>query len=183
MPEMAVLLECARNGDAAARDVLRSLAYQELLELTRVAMSEGYSRAPLSPRVLLREIWLRLVGDTADTGQRQHFFEAAAQAMRRVLVESMRVRIARRREASLEPLCLSDEGSEAPVGVAVDVRVLERTLESFESFKPRLARMLELRYFAGLDIRETAATLGVAPATVRRDWAYARGWLREHVAH
>ncbi|MCP3099981.1 ECF-type sigma factor [Myxococcus sp. K15C18031901] len=182
MPEMALLLECVRNGDAEARDVLRSMAYQELQEMTRVAMKEAPSLAPLSPRMLLRDIWSRLVGDTVGADQHRHFLVAAAQAMRRVLVEGVRLR-GRRRDPNLAPLYLSDDDSEAPVGVSVDVQVLERTLESFESFQPRLARMLELRFFAGLDIRETAAVLGVAPATIRRDWAYARGWLRERVAH
>ncbi|WP_241758059.1 ECF-type sigma factor [Myxococcus landrumensis] len=183
MPEMASLLEGARNGSSEARDNLRRVTYHELREMTHAAMSSGAPCPTVRPMLLLRDMWLRLAGHVTDVDQRRQFLGAGAQAMRRVLVDGVRGRDARRREAQRESLCLRDEVPDSPVGADVDVLDLERVLVSLESFKPRLARTVELRYFAGLGIHETAAVLGVAPATVRRDWAYVRGCLCEGVGH
>lgn len=183
MSEMTSLLDGARNGNAEARDALRWVAYQELREMTHSDMNGESPRLSMRPMMLLRDIWLRLAGDVADADRRRHFLGAGAQAMRRVLVEGVRVRNARRSDARREPLFLRDEVFEVPVGVDIDVLDLERVLVELEAFKPRLARVVELRYFAGLGIQETAAVLGVVPATVRRDWTYARLGLCERVGH
>ncbi|GEN08407.1 RNA polymerase, sigma subunit, ECF family [Myxococcus fulvus] len=183
MSEKTSLLEGARNEGAEVRDALQGVAYQELREMTHAAMSGEASRATLRPMLLLRDICGRWAGESADMERRRHVLGVGAQAMRRALVEAVRVRNARRRDALREPLYLHDEVTESPVGVDIDVLGLERVLVELESFKPRLARLVELRYFAGLGIQETAAVLGVAPATVRRDWTFARGWLCEGVGH
>ena len=131
----------------------------------------------------MNEAWTRLSSGGVAFENRRHFFGAAAQAMRRVLVDRARVRRAQLRGAVQERMSLSDVEVEAPAGVHIEVLELERALSELESFQPRLARMLELRYFAGLGMLETAAALGVSPATVRRDWTYARGWLQERLSN
>jgi DNA-directed RNA polymerase specialized sigma24 family protein len=91
--------------------------------------------------------------------------------------------MAQMRDAAQERLCLHDAEVEGPAGMDIEVLELERALSELETFQPRLARMLELRYFAGLGLMETAAALSVSPATVRRDWAYASVWLVERLSH
>lgn len=177
MSELTVLLDGARKGDTGARDALMAVAYQELRELAHAAPR-------VQPTALVNEAWTRLSSSGGVAFEnRRHFFGAAAQAMRRVLVDRARVRRAQSRGAAQERLCLGEAEAEVPAGMAVEVLELERALLELESFQPRLARMLELRYFAGLGLLETAAALGVSPATVRRDWAYARAWMVERLSN
>jgi RNA polymerase sigma factor (TIGR02999 family) len=155
--------------------------YQELRQMAHKATRNEASYSTLQPTVMVNEAWLRLFGGMTDYEHRRHFYGAAAQAMRRVLVDRERVRRAQQRGAVHARMSLSDVAVEAAAGVDIEVLELERALSELESFQPRLARMLELRYFAGLGIRETAVALGVSPATVKRDWAYARTWLLDRL--
>ncbi|QSQ24527.1 RNA polymerase [Pyxidicoccus parkwayensis] len=177
LSELTELLDGARKGDTGARDALMAVAYQELRLLAHEA-----PRVP--PTALVNEAWTRLThtGGVAFENRR-HFFGAAAQAMRRVLVDRARMRRAQMRDAAQERLSLRDGEMEAPAGMDIEVLELERALSELETFQPRLARMLELRYFAGFGLLESAAALGVSPATVRRDWAYARVWLVERLSN
>ncbi|MCE9673041.1 ECF-type sigma factor [Myxococcus stipitatus] len=180
--EMTVLLEGVRGGDLCARDALMMAAYQELRALTRAAALDDTHTA-LQPPELVDSAWTRLFGDGTRPEYRRHFLGAAAQAMRQVLMDRVRLRGALQRDWARERVSLHDAEVESLSRVDIEVLKLEEVLTELESFQPRLARLLELRYFAGQGLAETAAALGVSIATVRRDWAYVRVWLVERLSH
>jgi len=177
MSELTELLDHARRGEQGARDALMAAAYRELQQMAQRAVLDASSPPALQPAVLVKEAWMRLFGAGAPAEARRHFFGAAAQAMRRVMVDRARLRRAQVREARLERLSLGDTESDVPPGLSLEVLELDRALSELDTFQPRLARMLELRYFVGLDLQDTAMVLGVSPVTVKRDWAYVRDWL------
>ena len=179
--DLTQLLDRAADGDAAARDALFAEAYDELRKLARSSMRREAPGHTLQPTALVNEAYLRLLGPDVRWENRRHFFGAAAQAMRRVLVDRARRRDAEKRGGGLERVSLTqvDIGTE---DAAVDVLALDALLGELEGVNPRLVRTIELRYFTGLDIEATAEVLGVAPATVKRDWAYARAWLLERLS-
>ncbi|NMO22779.1 sigma-70 family RNA polymerase sigma factor [Pyxidicoccus fallax] len=184
MSELTVRLEGAGKAERIAREALMAVAYQELRQLAGPEARVEASHNTLQPTVLVNEAWMRLSSSGALAFEnRRHFFGAAAQALRRVLVDRARVLRARYRDVGQERLSLSATEVEAPADMDIEVLELERALSELESFQPRLARTLELRYFAGLGVQETAAALGVSPATVKRDWSYARAWLVERLGH
>ena len=191
MSEVTRLLDAARAGDAAASAELLPLVYGELRRLARRRMAREAAGHTLQPTGLVHEAYLRLVRspDTApgrdEPGwdSRGHFFAAAAEAMRRILIESAR-RKARlkhgggRRRVGLEE---SEPAAPAP-GFADDggldeLLALDAALERFEVERPRAAAVVKLRYFAGLSFEETAAALHVSRATAVRDWTLGRAWL------
>lgn len=179
--DLTQLLDQAADGDAAARDALFAAAYDELRMLARSSMRRESPGHTLQPTALVNEAYLRLLGPDVRWENRRHFFGAAAQAMRRVLVDRARRRDAGKRGGGMERVSLTqvDVASE---DAQVDVLALDALLGELEAINPRLVRTIELRYFGGLDIEATAGVLGVAPATVKRDWAYARAWLLERLA-
>jgi RNA polymerase sigma factor (TIGR02999 family) len=130
----------------------------------------------LQPTALVHEAFLRMAGRTPLSVQdRTHFLRAASQAMRRVLVDHARARNAQKRGAALH-VTLDEAVAGAPQ-TAVDMLALDDALDRLGAAEPRWAQVVELRYFAGLEIPEVAAALGVSPATVKRDWQFARAWL------
>jgi RNA polymerase sigma-70 factor (ECF subfamily) len=179
--DLTQLLDLAAGGDEAARSALLAEAYEELRMLARSSMRRESPGHTLQPTALVNEAYLRLFGNDARWQNRRHFFGAAAQAMRRVLVDQARRRGAEKRGGDLERVSLTqvDIASE---DAQVDVLALDALLAELEQVNPRLVRTIELRYFGGLDIEATAEVLGVAPATVKRDWAYARAWLLERLS-
>ncbi len=132
----------------------------------------------LQPTALVHEAWLRLGGDEAPIFQnRAHFFGAAAEAMRRILIEHARRRLAVKRGAGAEVIDL--EGLEIPSPLADDqLLALNEALEKFAAIDPRKADLVKLRYFVGLNFEEAAAALGVAVPTAKQWWSYTRAWLR-----
>ena len=171
------LLRAWREGDEAARDELLARVYAHLKRLAAAQLRGERAGHSLQPTDLVHEAYLRLVDQTRVAWRdRAHFFGLAATTMRRVLVDHARRRLRRKRQGpeAATTLVASPALSVAPV----DLLDLDRALERLAAESPRVARVVEMRYFAGLEIDEVAACLDISSATVRRDWDYARAWMR-----
>lgn len=179
------LLQAVDRGDAGSTDALLVAVYDELRALARARMRNEPSGHTLQPTALVHEAYLRLLGprgsddpDAPRWDHRGHFFAAAATAMRRILVERARRRRRAKHGGDLERIEF-DEASGFEVGTDVDLLALDEALSSLREKDPRMASIVDLRFFAGLDGAETALALGVSERTVKRDWAVARAWLYE----
>ena len=171
------LLARAQEGDRQATDELLPLVYEELRELADRFLAAEKRGATLQPTALVHEAYLRLVGsDQAGWENRAHFFGAAARAIRRILVDRARARRAARRGGD-RPLRLDTDAPLAGPGPSLDVLALDEALAKLASVDAQKARVVELRFFGGLSVDETAASLGVSASTVAREWVFARTWL------
>ena len=189
---MTELLRAWGAGDSQASDSLVRLVYVELRRQARFALRREGDGHTLQPTALVHEAWLRL-GDQHDARweSRAQFFAIAAQTMRRVLLDHARARRATKRGGGDVQVTLGgvDEGNaargpraaEATSVDAVDVIALDDALARLAELDPQKARLVDLRYFAGLSIPEAAEVLGVSTATVGREWAVARMWLRREL--
>lgn len=172
------ILERAHAGDPKAASELFPIIYEELRRLAAQKMAGEPSGHTLQPTALVHEAWIRLSGSTASAFQsRAHFFGAAAEAMRRVLIEHARRRQAAKRGAGVELVDL--DGFEVPSALAEDDRFLavNEALEKLERVDKRKADLVKLRFFVGLSFEEAAVALGIAVPTAKQWWAYARAWL------
>ena len=170
-------------GDSAALDRLLPLVFDELRRLAHSYLRRERGDHTLQPTALVNEAYLRLVNQQDVRWQgRAHFFGIAANLMRQILVDHTRRRAADKRGgADLERLSLTQ--AELVVNRAdVDVLALEEALERLNEFDRQQARIVELKFFAGLTIEETAEVLGVSHATVERDWKLARAWLKRELS-
>src|SRR6185436_17541894 len=152
--------------------------YEELRRLAAQKMANEAAGHTLQPTALVHETWLRLGGsDTPSFQNRAHFFGAAAEAMRRILIERARRRVAAKRGGGAAMVDL--EGIEIPSPVADDDQLLavNEALEKFAAIEPRKAELVKLRYFVGMTFDEAAPALGIAVPTAKQWWAYARAWL------
>ncbi len=185
------LLRAWGAGDVQASESLVRLVYAELHRQAQLALRRESAGHTLQPTALVHEAWLRL-GDQhqARWESRSQFYAIAAQMMRRVLLDHARARHALKRggaglQVSLGDGDFFDGNSGAPTRGApidpLDIIVLDEALARLAVIDPQKARLVELRYFAGLSIPETAAALGVSTATVGREWAIARMWLRREI--
>ena len=173
---LSQLLTDWANHDPDARDRLMPIVYEELRRLAHHYMREEREGHTLQTTALVNEAYLRLVGiDNLQWRDRAHFFAMSATLMRRVLVDYARHRGRDKRGAGVSVTSL-DEHAIAPQP-AVDVVALDEALERLATVDPQQGRVVELRFFAGLSVEETAEALGVSPATVKRDWATAKLWL------
>jgi RNA polymerase sigma factor (TIGR02999 family) len=164
------------KGDTAARERVVAIVYQELRRLAHHYMRGERAGHTLQTTALVNEVYLRLAGiDALRWRDRAHFFAMAATLMRRVLVDYARQRGRDKRGAGVSVSTL-DENAIAPQP-GVDVVALDEALERLAAMDPQQSRVVELRFFAGLSVEETAEALGVSPATVKRDWATAKLWL------
>ena len=181
-PATLSLLTDVRLDDQDRNTRLLPLVYQELRELAQQALRGERRNHTLQPTALVHEAFLRLVGPNQLPWQnRAHFFGAAAQAMRRILVDHARTRSAQKRGgAAVRTAALALDGLPDPdsVDAAAGFLLLDDAIERLAAAYPDAAQVVHLRYFAGLEIAETAAALGVSEPTVKRTWAFARGWLR-----
>jgi len=182
-PNITQLLLAWRDGDQAALDALMPLVQQELHRLAVRYMADERPGHLLQATALVNEVYLRLV-DWKDVRwqNRAHFFAMAAQIMRRVLVDMARARGRAKRGRGQVHVSLSDAGDLAVVERS-DVVALDEALTSLEAIDPRKCRVIEMRFFGGLSLQETADALSVSVATVRRDWSMARAWLHRELSH
>ena len=164
------------NRDPTARERLVPLVYEELRRLAHHYMRDEREGHTLQTTAVVNEVYLRLAGiDALSWRDRAHFFAMAATLMRRVLVDYARQRGRDKRGGGVSVTSL-DENAIAPQP-AVDVVALDRALERLVAVDRQQSRVVELRFFAGLSVEETAEALGISPATVKRDWATAKLWL------
>lgn len=182
--DVTVMLQGIAAGDSGAAAQLLPVVYEELRALARAHLAGERAGHTLQPTALVHEAYLRLVGgeqggDRAFNG-RQHFFATAATAMRRILVDHARERNALKRGGGRR-VDLSD-GDAVAVDDDLDLVGLDDALKKLEAVDKRRARVVTFRFFGGLTVDETATALGVSPATVKNDWAFARAWLLREMA-
>ena len=177
--EITGLLVAWSSGDRAAFDALVGVLNDELRRIAASQMAGG--AATLQPTAVVHEAYLRLSGGAAPIyNGRAHFLAAAARAMRHVVIDHARARSADKRGGGLTRVTLGD-AEPGGVGSEAEILDLDRALDRLERRDPEKARIVELRYFGGLSIEETAALVDLSPATVKRHWSFARAWLAREV--
>ena len=175
-----LLLEWKR-GDAAALDRLLPLIYAELRRIASRHLRRERLGHTLQPTALVHEAYLKLVQATElEWRDRAHFFAVAARVMRQILVDHARARQAGKRGGALRKVSIEDVAAPG-VTADVDLLALDTALGRLAHFDPQQSRVVELRYFGGLTIEETAEVIGVSPATVKREWMMAKAWLRREL--
>jgi len=181
-PDVTQLLIAWNDGDQAARDRLMSVVYEELHRLARRYMRRESPGHTLQTSALVNEAFLRLVDQRNVHWQnRAHFFGIAAQMMRRILVDYARSRNYAKRGGGARAVSL-DEGLIVSEERSAEVVAIHEALEELAKFDARKGQIVELRFFGGLTIEETAEVLGVSPGTVSLDWTTAKAWLRREIS-
>ena len=181
MPDVTRLLNAAAAGDPKAAAELLPLVYHELRKLAAAKMAEERPGQTLQATALVHEAYARLAGGDPDArwDGRGHFFAAAAEAMRRILVDAARRKETLKRGGERERQVVdADQLPVAPPGDPLEVLAIHEALELLAAESPRKAEVVKLRYFLGCTMAETAEILGVATKTAEEDWTYARAWLR-----
>jgi RNA polymerase sigma-70 factor (ECF subfamily) len=179
--DVTALLRAWRGGSEAALDRLMPLVHDELRQIARRHMRRERPGHSLQATALVNEAYLRLVDvNRIDWHDRAHFFAMASRVMRRVLVDSARARQYQKRGGGAVRVTLADDLVAAP-GQGEDLIALDDALEALEKVAERKSRVVELRFFGGLSVDETAGVLGVSPDTVTRDWNFARSWLKREL--
>lgn len=175
MNDVTRLLQAVQEGDASANEQLLHVVYHELRALARAKMAAEPAGHTLQATALVHEAWLRL-GD-ARFENRAHFFAAAAEAMRRILIDRARRKHTHKRGAGAEHIPAGEIDLPAPDGKAEELLAVNEALDALAEHDARKAELVKLRYFVGLSIPEAAEVLGISEATAKRDWTYARAWL------
>ncbi len=181
MSDVTRLLNAVEQGDPKAAEELLPLVYQELRKLAAAKMAQQPDGQTLQATALVHEAWLRLVdGPNRQYASRRHFFAAAAQAMRHLLIERARRKLRERHGGVLQRVDVDDVEIAAP---ADDERLLQinTALEELALLAPDKAEVVKLRFFVGLDEKEIAELLNLSPRTVERYWSYAKAWLFERI--
>lgn len=185
MSQVTVILDAIQKGDPKAADQLLPLVYQELRRLATNKMSNEAAGQTLQPTALVHEAWLRLVDKEgqAQFQNRAHFFGAAAEAMRRILIDRARRKLAQRHGGGQQRLDVDEVEIPAPANDE-ELLAVNDALDHFAAVDAQKAELVKLRYFVGMTIDEAAQVLGVSEPTAKRWWAYARAWLfREIQSH
>ena len=177
MSDVTRLLDAIEHGDPKAAEELLPLVYEELRKLAAHKMSNEAAGHTLQPTALVHEAWLKLTRPGSQQwNSRGHFFCAAAEAMRRILIDRARMRNRERHGHGLQRVDLE----QVDVAVTTDDDTLLRINEALDKLAgeaPEKAELIKLRFFAGLSIEDAASALGISPATAKRHWAFARAWL------
>ena len=181
MSEVTRLLSGVAQGDAHAAGQLLPLVYEELRKLAATRMAVEAPGNTLDATALVHEAYLRLVGDQQFDG-RGHFFAAAAEAMRRILVDHARRKQTDKHGGHRQRVELPDVPARVEVVVDEQLLALDSALTRLAAEDPVAARVVELRHFAGLSLDDVAAALGLSRSTAHRHWTYARAWLRDAVS-
>jgi len=182
MTEFTRLLGQWKAGDHEALNDLMRMAHGELAEIARYHMRGERSDHTLQTQALVNEAFLRLHGAKADTDDRRHFMRIASRVMRQVLVDHARKRHAAKRGSDPVRLTLSERLLDSDPDQAVDIVDLDRALTELAALDERKATIVEARFFGGLSIEETAVTLDISVATVKREWRFARAWLFDQLS-
>ena len=181
--EVTGLLLSWRQGDAAALDRLVPLVYDELRRVARGHLRREPLGHALQPTALVHEVFLRLVElDRMTLNSRTHFFAVSARLMRQILVDHARRARADKRGGGATVISLDEVSPAAAQTSGVDVLALDEALDALSSFDARQCRVVELRFFAGLNIPEAADALGISTATVEREWTMAKAWLHRRLS-
>jgi RNA polymerase sigma factor (TIGR02999 family) len=180
MTDVTRILSAIAQGDPHAAAQLLPLVYDELRDLAAQRLAQEKPGQTLQATALVHEAYLRLVGgaQTQDWDGRRHFFAAAAEAMRRILIDRARHKQARKAGGGRRRLDLDDLEPALEEQNGDRLLTLDEALQQLEAEDPRKAELVKLRFFAGLTSEQAAAALGVSISTAEKDWAYARSWLR-----
>jgi len=180
MNDVTHILSAIEQGDPNAADQLLPLVYDELRSLAAQRMAQEAAGQTLQPTALVHEAYLRLMGakQAQGWGGRRHFFAAAAEAMRRILIDRARHKQTRKAGGGRRRLDLDDIEPALEEEDGDRLLALDEALRQLEAEDPRKAELVKLRFFAGLTAEQAAAALGVSTSTAEKDWAYARSWLR-----
>ena len=180
--EVTLLLQRVRSGDSAAVEKLIPLVLHELRNLARLQLRHERPGHTLQPTALVNEAYVRLVGDQArDWQNRAHFIGVSVSVMRRILIDHARRKQAIKRGSGEQGVAQAEDYAGLSYEQADELIALNVALDRLEEMNSRQRQVVELRYFGGLSIDETAEALNVAPMTVKRDWLAARAWLRGQV--
>jgi RNA polymerase sigma factor (TIGR02999 family) len=179
--DVTALLHQWQAGNADALERLLPLVYEELRRVARARLRQEQPGHTLQATALVHEAYLRLVGGHQHTPQnRTHLFAMAARLMREILVDHARRKAARKRGGTATMIAL-DESVPAPELATIDILALDEALTELHALEPRLCRVVELKFFAGLNIDETAQALQISTATVERDWTISKAWLHQRL--
>ncbi len=183
MSDVTRILDRVQQGEAGAAEELLPLVYEELRRLAALKLSQEKPGQTLQPTALVHEAWLRLVRqEDRQWADRKHFIFAAAVAMRRILIESARRKARLKHGGLLERVEFQETVLSSPIK-SDELLALDEALERFAREEPQAARLVELRYFAGLSHQEAAEVLGVSRRAADGLWAYARAWLLAEIRH
>ncbi len=182
MSDITLILQKIDQGDTSAAEQLLPLVYEELRRLAAAKMARESAGLTLQPTALVHEAWLRLGGEEQpDWQNRAHFFAAAAEAMRRILIDRARRRQAQRHGGGLQRVNLDDLELAATLENDNLLLAVHEALDKFAAHEPRKAELIKLRYFGGLSLGEAARLLDISEPTAKRWWVYAKAWLYREI--
>jgi RNA polymerase sigma factor (TIGR02999 family) len=176
------LLANWRQGNGEALNALIPLVYDELRRLAHNHLNRERSGHTLQSTALVNEAYLRLVRQDPEINSRTHFFAVSSHLMRQILVDYARRHRSAKRGDGLEKVTLTDVAAFLPGKNDIDLLALDEALEELARLDPQQTRVVELRFFGGLSIEETAEIMSISPATLKRDWATARAWLHRELS-